>query len=88
MMLQINFYILSCAEQVNCLSVISHRNLVSLIGYCQEGGLQMLVFEYLPNGSLSDHLYGKNKSHSIFTDKILASANVNACSNKLHLDRY
>ncbi|XP_039146574.1 probable serine/threonine-protein kinase PBL28 isoform X1 [Dioscorea cayenensis subsp. rotundata] len=52
-------------KEVNCLSVISHRNLVSLIGYCQEGGLQMLVFEYLPNGSLSDHLYDTDKELKI-----------------------
>ncbi|XP_017699436.1 probable serine/threonine-protein kinase At1g01540 [Phoenix dactylifera] len=44
-------------EEVKKLSEICHRNLVTLIGYCQEGGLQMLVFEYLPNGSISHHLY-------------------------------
>lgn len=43
------------------LSEIRHRNLVTLIGYCQEGGLQMLVFEYLPNGSVSNHLYGNDR---------------------------
>lgn len=44
--------------QVRCLSEIRHRNIVTLIGYCQEGGLQMLVYEYLPNGSVCGHLYG------------------------------
>ncbi len=44
--------------QVRKLSEINHRNIVTLIGYCQEGGLQMLVYEYLPNGSVSRHLYG------------------------------
>ncbi|XP_038980549.1 proline-rich receptor-like protein kinase PERK8 isoform X2 [Phoenix dactylifera] len=44
-------------EEVKRLSEICHRNLVTLIGYCQEGGLQMLVFEHLPNGSISRHLY-------------------------------
>ncbi|KAB2067830.1 hypothetical protein ES319_A09G255400v1 [Gossypium barbadense] len=33
------------------LSEIQHRNLVTLLGYCQEGGSQMLVYEYLPNGN-------------------------------------
>ncbi|KAK3038991.1 hypothetical protein RJ639_027476 [Escallonia herrerae] len=37
---------------------IRHRNLVTLLGYCQDNGYQMLVFEYLPNGSISNHLYG------------------------------
>ncbi|XP_010921753.1 probable serine/threonine-protein kinase At1g01540 [Elaeis guineensis] len=44
-------------EEVKKLSEICHRNLVALIGYCQEGGLQMIVFEHLPNGSISRHLY-------------------------------
>ncbi|EHA8590566.1 putative Receptor-like protein kinase THESEUS 1 [Cocos nucifera] len=44
-------------EGVKKLSEICHRNLVTLIGYCQEGGLQMIVFEHLPNGSISRHLY-------------------------------
>ncbi|KAK8959449.1 putative leucine-rich repeat receptor-like serine/threonine-protein kinase [Platanthera guangdongensis] len=39
-------------EEVHHLSAIRHRNLVTLIGYSQEGGLQMLVFEYLPNRSI------------------------------------
>ncbi|EOY06443.1 hypothetical protein QUC31_016275 [Theobroma cacao] len=39
------------------LSEIRHRNLVTLLGYCQESGSQMLVYEYLPNGSMCNHLY-------------------------------
>ncbi|KAF0926152.1 hypothetical protein E2562_021995 [Oryza meyeriana var. granulata] len=50
------------AAEVRKLSEISHRNIVTLIGYCQEGGLQMLVYEYLPNGSVSSHLYDTGKS--------------------------
>ncbi|PUZ53091.1 hypothetical protein GQ55_5G026300 [Panicum hallii var. hallii] len=49
------------ADEVRRLSEIWHRNVVTLIGYCQEGGLQMLVFEYLPNGSVSGHLYDTGK---------------------------
>ncbi|KAL5228581.1 hypothetical protein ABZP36_016846 [Zizania latifolia] len=48
-------------DEVKRLSEIWHRNVVTLIGYCQEGGLQMLVFEYLPNGSVSSHLYDTGK---------------------------
>ncbi|GMI72164.1 hypothetical protein like AT3G26700 [Hibiscus trionum] len=42
---------------VTYLSEIRHRNVVSLLGYCQVGGSQMLVYEYLPNGSMCNHLY-------------------------------
>lgn len=40
------------------LSEIHHRHLVKILGYGQESGFQMLVFEYLPNGSMRNHLYG------------------------------
>ncbi|KAI3469420.1 hypothetical protein Pfo_026083 [Paulownia fortunei] len=46
------------SEEVAYLSAIQHRHLVTLLGYCLERGCQMLVFEYLPNGSMCSHLYG------------------------------
>ncbi|XP_010909093.1 probable serine/threonine-protein kinase PBL22 isoform X3 [Elaeis guineensis] len=48
-------------EEVHYLSSIRHRNLVSLLGYCQENDLQMLIYEYIPNGSVSTHLYGSGQ---------------------------
>lgn len=48
-------------EEVARLSRIQHRNLVSLLGYCQDSGYSMLVFEYLPNGSMHNHLYDTGK---------------------------
>uniref|UniRef100_A0A5B7BCE9 non-specific serine/threonine protein kinase n=1 Tax=Davidia involucrata TaxID=16924 RepID=A0A5B7BCE9_DAVIN len=48
-------------EEVVHLSGIWHRNLVTLLGYCQERGYQMLVFEHLPSGSMCNHLYDTGK---------------------------
>ncbi|ESQ32818.1 hypothetical protein EUTSA_v10004401mg [Eutrema salsugineum] len=45
-------------NEVRYLSSIHHRNLVTLLGYCQESNTQFLVYEYVPNGSVSSHLYG------------------------------
>ncbi|KAK0588787.1 hypothetical protein LWI29_005495 [Acer saccharum] len=45
-------------NEVHFLSSIQHRNLVTLLGYCQENNLQFLIYEYIPNGSVSIHLYG------------------------------
>lgn len=44
-------------NEVQYLSRIRHRHLVSLLGYCQENDQQMLVYDYLPNGSVCNHLY-------------------------------
>ncbi|KAF5738705.1 hypothetical protein HS088_TW13G01606 [Tripterygium wilfordii] len=50
--------------EVLYLSEIRHRNLVTLLGYCQDSGSQMLVFEYLPNGSICNHLYDTGQESS------------------------
>ncbi|KAH6831589.1 Protein kinase superfamily protein [Perilla frutescens var. hirtella] len=42
--------------EVLALSLIQHPNLVNLIGYCADGRQRILVYEYMPNGSLDDHL--------------------------------
>lgn len=43
------------------LSRVNHKNFVNLIGYCEEDEpfTRMMVFEYAPNGQLSEHLHGK-----------------------------
>lgn len=47
--------------EIQLLSRLHHRNLVSLLGYCSEEGEQMLVYEFMPNGTLRDWLSGKSE---------------------------
>ncbi|XP_022716295.1 LOW QUALITY PROTEIN: probable leucine-rich repeat receptor-like protein kinase At5g49770 [Durio zibethinus] len=46
--------------EIELLSRVHHKNVVSLLGFCFEQGEQMLIYEYVPNGSLSDSLSGKS----------------------------
>ncbi|PWA97513.1 Concanavalin A-like lectin/glucanase, subgroup [Artemisia annua] len=49
--------------EVQFLAVVEHPNLVKLLGYCSadgERGIQrLLVYEYMPNKSLEDHLFSR-----------------------------
>ncbi|KAL0461026.1 UNVERIFIED_CONTAM: putative serine/threonine-protein kinase PBL26 [Sesamum latifolium] len=43
--------------EVLMLSLLQHHNLVNLIGYCADGEQRLLVYEFMPLGSLEDHLF-------------------------------
>ncbi|CAK7357239.1 unnamed protein product [Dovyalis caffra] len=45
--------------EIELLSRVHHKNVVSLLGFCFERGEQMLIYEFVPNGSLMESLSGK-----------------------------
>eukprot|EP00250_Pteridium_aquilinum_P015267 c22482_g2_i1 orf=335-1531(-) len=45
--------------EVNVLGQLHHPHLVKLIGYCCENDHRLLVYEYMPLGSLENHLFRK-----------------------------
>ncbi|XP_010535199.1 PREDICTED: receptor-like protein kinase At3g21340 [Tarenaya hassleriana] len=45
--------------EVELLLRVHHKNLVTLVGYCDEGDNLALIYEYMANGDLKEHLSGK-----------------------------
>lgn len=45
--------------EVEAISRVNHRYLVTLVGYCTSDDERMLVYEFVPNNTLKFHLHGK-----------------------------
>ncbi|MBA0842159.1 hypothetical protein Goarm_002003, partial [Gossypium armourianum] len=53
-------YSSSTPAEINYLGQLHHPNLVKLIGYCLEDDHRLLVYEFMPKGSLENHLFRRN----------------------------
>ncbi|KMZ59161.1 putative Kinase [Zostera marina] len=46
-------------SEIVSISRLRHRNLIELLGYCRQRGELLLVYDFMPNGSLDRYLFGK-----------------------------
>lgn len=44
-------------SEIAVLTKVRHRHLVALLGYCLDGNERLLVYEYMPQGTLTTHLF-------------------------------
>lgn len=54
-------------SEITTIGNLNHRNLVKLLGWCYERKEYLLVYEYMPNGSLDRYLFLADKSRSNLT---------------------
>ncbi|XP_059644591.1 probable LRR receptor-like serine/threonine-protein kinase At1g05700 [Cornus florida] len=56
--------------EANLLMSVHHKNLTSLVGYCNEGTKLGIIYEYMVNGDLEKHLSGRNSNFLSWEERL------------------
>ncbi|OMO56799.1 hypothetical protein CCACVL1_26263 [Corchorus capsularis] len=71
-------------NEIKLLSSVSHPNLVRLLGCCIEEGEPILVYEFMPNGTLSQHLQRERGPGLPWTTRLTIAAETAKAIAYLH----
>ncbi|KAJ0803942.1 putative protein kinase RLK-Pelle-RLCK-IV family [Helianthus annuus] len=63
-------------SEIELLAKIEHRNLVKLLGYVDKGNERLIITEYVPNGTLREHLDGIHGSYLDFSQRLEISIDI------------
>ncbi|CAL4894032.1 unnamed protein product [Urochloa decumbens] len=73
-------------NKVEALSKVNHKNLMNLVGYCEDEKpfIRMMVFEYVSNGSLYERLHVKEAEHLDWQSRLRIVMGVVYCLGYRH----
>lgn len=74
--------------EVEIISRVHHRHLVSLVGYCIAGSQRLLVYEFVPNDTLELHLHGKGQANMDWSTRLKIATGAARGLAYLHEDCY
>nr|XP_010911275.2 calmodulin-binding receptor-like cytoplasmic kinase 3 [Elaeis guineensis] len=73
------------SNEVELLAKIEHQNLVRLLGYTDKGNERIIITEYVPNGTLREHLDGQHGKILDFKQRLEIAIDVAHALTYLHL---
>ncbi|KAH7856321.1 hypothetical protein Vadar_000055 [Vaccinium darrowii] len=77
---------LAYRKKIDTLSRVNHKNFINLLGYCEEDEpfTRMMVFEYVPNGTVFEHLHVKEVEHLDWNTRMRIVMGTAYCLQYMH----